>query len=196
MHPVLLALVSFFVFTGSAIAPIHADNALAASDSGKLALAAVEEIAPSYTVKLTSYNAVPWQTDSNPSVTASGVPSNPEVVAARSRDLAEELPFGTVIKVTRTAPDAGSCGFGAVEHLVGYRVVADTMNARMVNKLDVELDHRDTVVHNGRAYNPSIVLGICDNVTVTVVGHLELHQVPATQAELAGMFDKNVLARN
>ena len=40
--------------------------------------------APSFTVTLTAYNAVPAQTDSDPFTTASGMYSNPDLVAARS----------------------------------------------------------------------------------------------------------------
>ena len=54
---------------------------------------------PDYPVTVTAYNAVPEQTDSDPFTTASGAYSNPEVVAARSQDLADKLPFGTIIEL-------------------------------------------------------------------------------------------------
>ena len=84
----------------------------------------------SYSVSMTAYNAVPGQTDSDPTTTASGAYSNPEIVAARSQDLASELPYGTVIRV-EAATTTPNCGYNAVAGQVGYRVIADAMNARM-----------------------------------------------------------------
>ena len=58
---------------------------------------------PGYAVTLTAYNAVPAQTDANPLETASGMFSNPEIVAARSQNLADKLPFGTIIALDGSA---------------------------------------------------------------------------------------------
>lgn len=143
---------------------------------------------------MTSYNAVAAQTDGNPNITASGAWSNPEVVAARSRDLGAELPFGTVIKIERALADTPNCKFSSVEHLIGYRVIADTMHSRWTKKIDVLLDQRDTVMVEGRQVNPSRALGVCGQVTITVVGHVAIRDIPATQAELAAMFDEPTLA--
>src|SRR5665213_431859 len=92
---------------------------------------------PTYEVKLTAYNAVAAQTDSNPLVTASGAFSNPEVIAARSRDLATELPFGTIISISRPVATSVNCGFDVAASQIGYRVIADSMNSRKVNQVDV-----------------------------------------------------------
>ncbi|MDP2268374.1 MAG: hypothetical protein Q8K46_04310, partial [Deltaproteobacteria bacterium] len=93
-------------------------------------LATSKEAARTYQVSLTAYNAVPGQTDSDPFITASGMYSHTQVVAARSRDMAAELPFGTVIRVERSTKDTPSCRFGEVEPQIGYRIIADTMHQR------------------------------------------------------------------
>src|SRR3989344_3796760 len=84
---------------------------------------------PTYQVRMTGYNAVAAQTDSDPEITASGAYADPDIIAARSRDLADELPFGTVIAVT-AASSSPECGYDLVDNLIGLRVIADTMNAR------------------------------------------------------------------
>ncbi|MBP6860650.1 MAG: hypothetical protein KBC38_03775 [Candidatus Pacebacteria bacterium] len=149
---------------------------------------------PTYTVAMTSYNAVPAQTDSDPWTTASGLRSNPEIIVARSQDLADELPFGTVIAVTRAAEDTHNCGFSKVEDRIGYRVVGDAMNARMRNKIDLLLDHNDTLTVGGVARNPSRVLGYCDQVNVQVIGFMDLKEVPTTQTELITMVEQSRIA--
>jgi 3D (Asp-Asp-Asp) domain-containing protein len=140
---------------------------------------------PTYEVKLTAYNAVAAQTDANPFVTAAGVFSNPEVVAARSQDLAGVLPFGTIISIEASATSTADCGFDAVSDQVGYRVIADTMAARKTDQVDVLLDQDQTVRSKGIETNPSLVLGVCDGVTIRVVGHVDLKDIPKTQADLA-----------
>jgi 3D (Asp-Asp-Asp) domain-containing protein len=201
---ILTALIGVLFLPGSATAPVHVEAsssiatstldepspktaAIAAPQGAKLAT--IQEPATnSYTVKLTAYNAVPEQTDSDPSTTASGIPSNPEVIAARSHDLAAGLPFGTVIAIYGPGKDTPSCNYNKVAHLIGYRVIADTTNARFTKRIDVELDAADKVTVDGRSMNPGLALGICSGVTVKVVGHIPLSRVPKTQAELANIF--------
>ena len=100
------------------------------SGSAHASPASKNETPPSYVVTLTAYNAVPGQTDDTPFETASGAYSNPEVVAARSRDLARELPFGTIIEFSAPTTAQGTCGYSVVAPSIGYRVIEDTMNAR------------------------------------------------------------------
>jgi 3D (Asp-Asp-Asp) domain-containing protein len=146
-------------------------------------------VVPSYLATLTAYNAVPEQTDGNPFETASGAYSNPEVVAARSQDLAARLPFGTIIELDAPADPQNNCGFGVVESRIGYRVVADTMNKRYTDRLDV-LFHNDSSYKsfNGMK-NAAQVLGICKGVTYRVVGFVKIGQIPKTQAELAKLVN-------
>lgn len=138
-----------------------------------------------YSVTLTSYNAVPGQTDGTPDHTAIGVYSNPEVIAARSSDLAKKLPYGTIIAVDGPDSTGGAtCGYSSVQHLIGYRVIGDAMNARMHNKVDILLDQSDKVTLGGRTLNPAIALGACTGVTIRVVGYVDPLHMPQTQADL------------
>lgn len=190
----VVALMGFLFLPGSAAAPAYAETisapvvATQEGDEPPIRLATSKEVAETYLVRMTAYNAVPGQTDANPFVTASGMASISEVVAARSRDMAAELPFGTVIRIERSTKDTPSCHFSAVEHQIGYRIIADTMHQRWTQKIDVLLDHNDTVPVDGRIVNPAMALGICDNVTITVVGQVDMTDPPTTQAELAAMF--------
>jgi 3D (Asp-Asp-Asp) domain-containing protein len=163
------------------------------------ALAATSTPETVISVRLTGYNAVPEQTDSDPTVTASGVRSNPDVIAARSRDLADILPFGTVIAL-ETAEKSNSCGFDVVNHLIGYRVIADSMHPRKQNQVDIMFDMADKVKIgvNGqarKATNPAVALGVCSNVSIRVVGKLALKEIPATQGELAVLMNPALATR-
>lgn len=136
---------------------------------------------PTYHVAMTGFNAVPEQTDGNPFVTASGAYSDPDIIAARSLDLADELPFGTVIEIDSADP-SNSCGYGVVGDEIGLRVIGDTMNARMHNKIDILFG----------SYKAARTLGLCD-VTIKVVGRVDINHVPKTQQDLrlaVGVLEK------
>lgn len=153
---------------------------------------------PVHQVSVTAYNAVPAQTKADPSTTANGGPSNPEVVAARSRDLATELPFGTIIAIDSPITDSPNCGLEKVHSRIGYRVITDTMNARIVNTIDILFGIKENyVMPNGVTKNAANVLGICEGVTIRVVGYIDLtrvHDLPKTQAELAALVESGSLA--
>lgn len=143
-------------------------------------------IVTNYPVTLTAYNAVPGQTDSTPFETASGAYSNPEVVAARSQDLADELPFGTIIEIDGPTGPNNSCGYNIVESIVGYRVIADAMNVRYTNRIDILFNTKSNyLMKDGKTKNAGMVLGICNGSSVKVVGHVDINKIPKTQAELA-----------
>lgn len=127
---------------------------------------------PTYQVALTGYNAVPGQTDSDPYTTASGAYSNPDVIAARSVDLADQLPFGTVIEID-AASSSPSCGYNVVGDAIGLRVIGDSMNPRIHNTVDVLL----------HTYSGARALGVCD-VTIKVLGRIDIARVPTTQKDL------------
>ena len=175
------ALVGFFVYSGvgGAAAPT--------------AWASEMPPAPTYQVSMTAYNAVPAQTDSDPLVTASGILSNPDIVAARSQDLADELPFGTVINVL-AATSSPNCGLGLVHDMIGLRVIADSMHPRKHNQIDIMFDPQDTVKVGSKPTNPAIVLGMCKDVRIQVVGFIDLKHVPKTQLELQAMVSGPSLA--
>lgn len=146
--------------------------------------AAVTE--PGHTVTLTAYNAVPEQTDGDPLTTASGAVSNPEVVAARSVDLADDLPFGTIIEVVGPNSSQGTCGYSVVAPAIGYRVIADSMNKRYSDRIDILFgtEAEYTTLDKGMK-NAAEVLGICTGVTIRVVGYVNVSRIPDTQEELA-----------
>ena len=142
------------------------------------ALTKALDTAPAYTVAMTGYNAVPGQTDDSPDITASGAYSNPEIVAARSVDLADELPFGTVIEIDpTTSTSSPTCGLGIVQDKVGFRVIADSMHPRMHDKIDILFD-------GGSEKNPARTLGVCKDVTIRVVGKVDINHMPKNQTEL------------
>ncbi|MEK7601031.1 MAG: hypothetical protein AAB480_00675 [Patescibacteria group bacterium] len=147
------------------------------------ATAPIEPSYRSYTVAMTGYNAVAAQTDGDPHITASGAYSNPDIIAARSQDLADELPFGTVIQVT-AASSSPNCGYGLVDKQVGLRVIGDSMHSRMRNKVDILFDMQDTVRAGGKETNPAIALGVCKRVQIRVVGKIDMKNIPGTQTGL------------
>ena len=155
---------------------------------------------PTYMVTLTAYNAVPAQTDGDPFVTASGAYANPEIVAARSRDLAGELPFGTIIEIDSSNASKKTCGYDIVAPLIGYRVIADAMHARYTDRVDVLLGAKATYASADKGMkNAAQVLGICGSVAVRIVGHVDINRIPATQAELAtivGGFNNSPVTLN
>lgn len=174
-----IALLGLFSWTGASV-----DAFPTLQDVERLpSQSPVEAIVEVPSIKLTAYNAVPEQTDSTPNITASGAFSNPEVIVARSRDLAEEMPFGTIVELVAPRDDS-SCGFEQVEHFIGYRVVADTMHSRKTQQIDVMFDIADSIQLGSRSVNPAIAMGIC-NVTVRIVGSIDINDIPDTQVELA-----------
>lgn len=197
MEIIAKALMGIFLFTG-----VGAQGSLVTATSTlptSGVVADAEEVPLSNplltVVKLTSYNAVPAQTDGTPFETASGAYSNPEVVAARSNDLAEKLPFGTIIIIEHTK-DQYTCGYSRVKSLIGYRVIADAMNSHKRNQVDVLLNQHDTVPLGRKKIpvNPSIILGVCNNVTIRVVGFVAIRDIPQTQARLAELVSGSVTA--
>ena len=162
--------------------------------SNTLLSASVPTSLNTLSVTLTSYNAVPAQTSATPWMTASGAHTNPEVIAARSHGLASQLPFGTIIAIMgpSSADDGPYCGYSSVAHLIGYRVIADTTNARFIApRIDVQLDQNDKVNFGGRLINPSVALGSCTGVQVQVVGYVDPLHIPKTQAALAALVNNS-----
>src|SRR3989344_745556 len=183
--PILGALMGLFLLAGTAgtPGPVLAPLVLAAP-------APVVAPSASYTLTLTGYNAVPEQTDDTPFVTASGAYTNPEVVAARSQDLRDELPFGTIIAIDGPASESNGCNYDTVASHIGYRVIADTMNIRLTNRVDVLFGIKDRyLLPSGRTMNAASLLGACPGTTVRVVGFVKIGKLPKTQAELAALVE-------
>ena len=148
---------------------------------------------PAYQVTVTGYNAVPGQTDDTPYSTSIGVYTNPEIIAARSSDLADELPYGTVIAL-EPASETSDCGMVDVYDHIGLRVIGDAMNARMRNKVDILFSQHDFVPSRGLSRNAAKAIGFCRDVTIRVVGRIDPQDMPATQEELVAMMGKQLLA--
>ena len=148
---------------------------------------------PSYTVALTAYNAVPEQTSSHPLVTASGAYSNPEVIAARSQDFGKELPFGTIIELDGSnITSKYTCGYDVVKPHIGYRVIGDVLNKVYTKRIDILLDTKTNyTAADGSQINAARVLGICKDVTIRIVGFVDIKNIPDTQAELTALVEKN-----
>ena len=177
---ITVALIGAFAISGSIAEAVKAPE--------------TEFVGPSYTVSMTAYNAVPEQTDGDPRTTASGAYSNPEVVAARSIDLKEELPFGTIIEIMNVATSTPGCGYSVVEEHLGYRVIADSMHPRKRNQVDILLDNDPVVKVGGKKINPAIALGVCKNVEIRVVGTTTIKEIPNNQAALKRVVEKQRLA--
>jgi 3D (Asp-Asp-Asp) domain-containing protein len=187
--PVLTALMGFLLLSG-AVAAINPGSATSTP--------APTSVPAGFSVTLTGYNAVPAQTKPDPSTTANGGPSNPEVVAARSQDLAAELPFGTVIAISDPTTVNPDCGYDVVQPLIGYRVITDVMNVKIKDHVDVLFNTNDPVLlPPNNVVNASVALGACPGAIITVVGHLNLTNVndlPKTQADLVALLNNSGLA--
>lgn len=71
-----------------------------------------------------------------------------------------------------------------VENYVGLRVVGDSMHSRKRNQIDVLFDNYSTVTVGKREVNPAIALGVCSNMTIRVVGSVDIKKIPKTQNQL------------
>jgi len=198
MPIISIALMGFFAFSGAPQASASATSTAVIEASASSAVASDSYVrlsgADPLTVLLTGYNAVPEQTDANPQVTASGAASNAEVVIARSVDLAQDLPYGTVVAVEYSGKDTEGCRFGKVSGLIGYRVVADAMNSRKRGQMDVLFGTDDTVEVHGKDMNPAVALGLCKDVTIRPIGRLKVSEIPATQEALRKLVEGDALA--
>jgi hypothetical protein len=110
------------------------------------------------------------------------------------------MPFGTVIVLEAPVKPTGPyCGWNIVEHLVGYRVVADTMNARHTDKIDI-LFAEDAMVEvhvDGgiKSVNAARALASCGGITARVVGKIDIKDIPETQGELALRVEKTLASK-
>ncbi len=103
-------------------------------------------------LQATAYTSSPRETDATPFITATGMRTRLGVLAV-SRDLLKVLPYGTKVRLR----DLGSVhgrGVGQFNYLFQDRifVVADTMNPRFRNRVDVWLPDRALALKFGRRY--------------------------------------------
>lgn len=185
MQFLVTALVGLLLFPGAVfnrpqeqISTISSAN-IAEEDTVPLPLISTN----TFVVKVTAYNAVPDQTDNTPHITASGAYANSNIVAARSRDLAKQLPFGTIIEIEPPVLQK-TCGYNSVKSQIGYRVIADTMNVDKRNQIDILLNYRNKVSIGNTYKNPSVVFGVCRHVNIHIVGYVSISKIPRTQSQL------------
>ena len=114
---------------------------------------ATDQPAPTLMVEMTAYTSVAAQTDATPNLTASGAQAGPGTAAA-SRDLLELLPYGSQVEVVSVSGEG--CGGWVPETPL---TVADTMNARIKNHLDVWLETTEQALSWGRCQAEIKVLG-------------------------------------
>lgn len=93
---------------------------------------------------MTAYTSTAAQTDTTPSLTASGAVAGPTTAAA-SRDLLERIPYGSQIRVVSVLGEG--CGGWVPEAPL---MVAHTMNTRIENHLDVWLATSEQALDWGR----------------------------------------------
>ncbi|MEN9561318.1 MAG: hypothetical protein RIQ56_591 [Candidatus Parcubacteria bacterium] len=186
MNPLFTsALTGFFVFSGVGGF---------ATSTPETQIAPPEPTYKSYTVSMTGYNAVPEQTDDTPFQTSIGAYTNPEIIVARSKDLADELPYGTVIRISQAEVKHG-CEYELVEEYIGLRVVADAMHPRKRNQIDVLLDTKPIINSKTRKLNAAQALGYCrENIVIEVIGKIDTRAMPKSQKELKDMMGVNALA--
>jgi len=181
------ALVGLFLLTNA--------SAPSAEWTGPVKDAPPEPTYTTYSVSMTGYNAVPGQTDDTPTVTASGALVNPSIGAARSRDLADELPFGTVVEIVPgTATSSRTCELPSVADGIGYRVITDTMAPRIHNHVDILFPTDDPIFIGGRELNAAKAMGWCTDVAIRVVGHVDMDHMPRNQKELRLAVSEDVSA--
>ena len=95
-------------------------------------------------VEMTAYTSAASQTDATPNLTASGAVAGPGTAAA-SRDLLERMPYGSQVEVVSVSGEG--CGGWVPDTPL---TVADTMNARIENHLDVWLETSEQALNWGR----------------------------------------------
>ena len=100
--------------------------------------------AATLTVEITAYSSSAAQTDDAPTITASGAVAGPGTVAV-SRDLLKRFPYGSEVEIVAVSGDG--CGGWVPETPLS---VADTMNARLKNHLDIWLETTEQALNWGR----------------------------------------------
>ncbi len=103
-------------------------------------------------LEATAYTSSPRETDTTPHITATGIRTRLGVLAV-SRDLLAALPFGTKVRLRDlgSVQGRGKGLFNPLFREVVF-VVADAMNPRFRQRVDVWLPDRATALRFGRRY--------------------------------------------
>ncbi|WP_235910408.1 3D domain-containing protein [Deinococcus kurensis] len=96
----------------------------------------------SFPVTVTAYNALSAQTDSTPTITATGTRVRTGIVAL-SRDLLRVAPYGSVVRFEQVRGE--NCG----GFTTGNLRVEDTMAARKFQRADIFMWSKDAAINWG-----------------------------------------------
>ncbi len=94
---------------------------------------------PNYILKATGYNSHASQTDSTPTITATGATTTFGIIAA-SRDLLDdEIPYGSLVRIRDLGNYKSGRGAGHFQDLLNETlfIVEDTMHPRKVDQVDI-----------------------------------------------------------
>ena len=98
------------------------------------------ESGPALQVRATAYNSLENQTNSQPFITATGERTRWGIIAVSRDLLGEELPYGSLVRLTDLGNFHTGRGAGAFQTLLdgtGTFIVEDTMHPRKFNQIDV-----------------------------------------------------------
>ncbi|HEX7004220.1 MAG TPA: hypothetical protein VF168_08525 [Trueperaceae bacterium] len=95
---------------------------------------------PRFVLRATAYNSLANQTDSTPHITATGAQTRFGIVAVSRDVLAEDIPYGSLIRIRDLGNYYTGRGAGRYQNLLdeqGLFIVEDTMHPRKRDQVDV-----------------------------------------------------------
>lgn len=103
-------------------------------------------------LRATAYNSLPWQTDGDPHITATGARTTFGIIAA-SRDLiGSDLPYGSLVRIRDLGGFGNGRGAGVFQDTLdshGLFIVEDTMHIRKKQQVDVWFPELSTALSWG-----------------------------------------------
>lgn len=103
--------------------------------------------AQTITVTMTAYSSEVRQTNSQPTITATGETVRSGIVAVSRDLLGSVLPYGTKLRLIEIHEDPNACGGWDPEMILE---VQDTMHRRMQNRVDIWMPSRDLAIQWGK----------------------------------------------
>ena len=94
---------------------------------------------PHYVLKATGYNSHASQTDSTPTITATGATTAFGIIAASRDLLGDRIPYGSLVRIRDLGSYRSGRGVGQYQDLLGETlfIVEDTMHPRKVDQIDI-----------------------------------------------------------
>lgn len=99
---------------------------------------------PTFRVRATGYNSLAAQTDSTPFITATGTRTRLGVIAVSRDLLAEDIPYGSLVRLRDLGNYHDGRGFGKHQDFLDSQdifIVEDTLHWRKRNQIDVWFPH-------------------------------------------------------